>query len=392
LNHFTETSNTGYGENIGNSFKGILFGLFLIIASIILLSYNENRSINQTLALEEMQSKIATLTDTKYNKQYDKKPILIQGEVSPIKVLEDSQFGVKSDGLVLKRHVSMYQWVEKKQSKSEDKIGGGTQTVTTYDYEKKWVSHAVDSSSFKHSENHQNPIMPYDTKTFSTDANIGDYYLSQNIIGHFESSQSFNGLSSMPKEVNGMKNHQSFLYKGEDINKPLVGDIKISYTQTAKGVYSIVGMADNKAVVPYLSTNDRELLFVRSGMISAKQIFKEEFSSNTVLTWILRAVGLLLMFFGFMLIMGPLATFANVIPMVGSLVEGASAIVAGVLTLLLGSIVIAIAWFASRPMLSLAIIGIGIGLTMLMSRFKSSGSKGVTPPPRRGGTTPPPRR
>ena len=392
MNHFSETTTTGYGENIGNSFKGIIFGLFLIVGSIFLLSWNENRSINQTLALEEMQSKIVTLPSAKYDAKYEKTPLLVQGEVAPIKPLEDSQFGVKSDGLVLKRKVEMYQWRENKSSKSEDKLGGGTETVTTYDYVKEWSSIAINSSSFKHPQGHTNPPMNYSKETFITDANLGDFYLAKNIINNFNSSSSFDGLSTMPDEVAGFKNHKSFLYKGENINSPSIGDIKISYTQTPKGVYSIVGMAQNKVIVPYISSNDRDLIFVRSGMVSSDKIFKEEFDSNSTLTWILRAVGLMLMFFGFMLIMGPLATLANVIPMLGSLVEGASAMVAGALTLLLGSVVIAIAWFASRPMLSLIIIGVGIGLSMIFGRLKKERVPLTTPPPRRGGGAPPPPR
>ncbi len=393
MNHFTETHTTGYGENIGNSFKGILFGFFLIVASILLLSWNENRSINQTLALEKMQSKIVTLPDTKYDIKYDNIPVLIQGDVLPKKALEDAQFQVKSDGLSLHREVAMYQWREKKTTESRDKLGGGTETITTYDYLKEWSRREVDSSSFRHPENHKNPPMTVDAKSFTSDANIGDFYLSENIINHFSNSASPLTLSSVPKEIDGFSNHQTFLYKGADINTPAIGDIKITYTQTPKGVYSIVGMAKDKSIVPYLSQNEKDFLFIRAGKVSANQIFQEEFSSNTMLTWTLRAVGLLLMFFGFMLIMGPLATFANVIPMFGSLVEGASALVAGVLTLLLGSIVIAIAWFASRPLLSLAIIGVGIGLTMLMGRFKKEKVARTSPPPRRSrGATPPPRR
>ena len=393
MNHFSETTTTGYGENIGNSFKGIIFGFFLIVGSIFLLSWNENRSINQTLALEEMQSKIITLPSAKYDAKYEKTPLLVQGEVAPISALEDSQFGVKSDGLVLKRNVEMYQWRENKTSKSEDKLGGGTETVTTYDYVTEWSSIAINSSSFRHPQEHTNPPMNYSKETFTTDANLGDFYLSKNIIHHFSSSRSFDGLSNMPDEIAGFKNHKSFLYKGENVNAPSIGDVKISYRQTPKGVYSIAGMAHDKAIVPYLSSNDRDLIFVRTGVVTAEKIFKEEFDSNSTLTWILRAVGLMLMFFGFMLLMGPLATLANVIPMLGSLVEGASAMVAGVLTLLLGSVVIAIAWFASRPMLSLIIIGVGIGLTMILGRLKKEKEPLTSPPPRRGsGATPPPRR
>ena len=387
MDHFTETSHTGFLENIGNSFKGILFGFLLLAGSIYLLSYNEHRSINQTLALEEMQSKIITLENTNYNAQYEKSPVLLQGEVLPKKELEDRLFGIKSNGLVLERNVEMYQWVEHTSSKSEDKLGGGTETVTTYDYKKEWSSSTVDSSSFRYSSGHENTSMAYHRESFSTDANLGDFYLSKNIIKHFSNRESFNGLTKMPEKIGEMKNYKSYLYKGSNPEHPLIGDIKISYKEAGQGFYSLAGMVQGKALVPYISENDKNLFFVRVAKVSAHQIFKEEFDANTLLTWVLRAVGLMLMFFGFMLIMGPLETLANVIPMLGSVIGGASALVAGVLTLLLGSLVIAIAWFASRPLLSLTIIGVGIGLTFILKSFKkdkeSAFSSQSTPPPRR---------
>jgi len=393
LDHFSETTTTGYGENIVNSFKGIIFGLFLILGSIVLLSWNENRSINQTLALEEMQSKIITLPNSKYDIKYENKPILVHGEVLPLKPLEDSQFGVKSDGLVLERKVEMYQWKENKTSKSKDKLGGGTETVTTYNYVKEWSSNFIDSSSFKHPEGHNNPPMNYSNKTFTTDAQLGDFYLSKNIINHFDNIVGFNGLSTLPSEIAGFKNYKSFLYKGANLDSPSVGDIKISYTYVPKGTYSVAGMAQNKEIVPYISSNGRELIFVRTGVVNANRIFKEEFDSNSTLTWILRAIGLVVMFFGFMLIVGPLATIANIIPALGSLVEGTSAVVAVILTLLVGSVVIAIAWFASRPMMSLIIIGVGVGLTIILKQLKKDKVSLTTPPPRRrSSATPPPRR
>jgi len=389
MNHFTETATSSYTENIGNSFKGILFGFLLIIGSIILLSYNENRSINQTLALEEMQSKMVTLNSTQYDVKYEKMPILIQGEVNPINTLEDTTFGVKSNGLLLERRVEMYQWKENKTTKSEDKLGGSTETTTTYNYIQDWSSTAIDSSSFEHPQEHQNPPMAYSGAIYTTDAQIGDFYLSKSIINHFTNRSHFDGLSTLPQQIGEMKNYKSYLYKGQNPNTPKIGDIKITYSQTPKEVYSLAGMAQGKTLIPYVTQNDRHFIFVREGTVSANQIFQEEFHSNSILTWILRAVGLLLMFFGFILIIDPLSTLANVIPMLGSLIGGASAIVAGVLTLLIGSVVIAIAWFTSRPFLSLIIIGVGVVLTMVLKRFNKNKDSSFSHPSQ---TTPPPRR
>lgn len=140
MDKFTETTTTGYGKNIVNSFKGILLGFTLLIISTMLLWWNEGRSVEQANALKEMQEKITTLPNTNYNAQYDDKAVLAQGMVKPLHEVSDPEFGVKTDGLVLHKNVQMYQWEEKKETKSTDKLGGGTEKVTTYTYVKKWSS------------------------------------------------------------------------------------------------------------------------------------------------------------------------------------------------------------------------------------------------------------
>ena len=120
MDKFTETSYTSYGQNIGNSFKGIFIGILLIIGSIILLWWNEGRSVEQATALQEMQSKITTLSAPNYDSAQEGKAILIQGEVKPLSEVIDPEFNVKTDGLSLRRQVEMYQWKEHEKSTSKD--------------------------------------------------------------------------------------------------------------------------------------------------------------------------------------------------------------------------------------------------------------------------------
>lgn len=181
MDKFTETSYTSYGQNIGNSFKGIFVGMILIIGSIILLWWNEGRSVEQATALEEMQSKITTLSAPNYDSAQEGKAVLVQGEVKPLSEVSDPEFNVKTDGLILRRQVEMYQWKENENSKSQDKLGGGTETITTYEYVRTWSSNRIDSSSFKHPLNHDNPMMNYKSESFNTDAMLGDFYLDRSI-------------------------------------------------------------------------------------------------------------------------------------------------------------------------------------------------------------------
>ena len=105
MDQFTERTTTGYGSNIMNSLKGIFFGFILLIGSIVLLSWNEGRSVNQAEALKDMSANIVTLPDTKYDAAYEGKPVLVHGEIKPVSELVDPLFGIVIDGLILRRNV-----------------------------------------------------------------------------------------------------------------------------------------------------------------------------------------------------------------------------------------------------------------------------------------------
>ena len=166
MDNFTETTTTSYGSNLMNSLKGIFFGFILLIGSIVLLSWNEGRSVNQADALKEMSGNIVTLPDTKYDIANEGKPVLVHGTINPISELVDPLFGVKSNALMLRRNVEMYQWKENKSTKSEDKMGGSTETTSTYNYVKTWSNKEISSLNFKHPEGHANPTMVHQSHTF----------------------------------------------------------------------------------------------------------------------------------------------------------------------------------------------------------------------------------
>ncbi len=403
---FTEVTHTSYGQNIGNSFKGIFVGILLLIGAIILLWWNEGRSVEQAAALNEMKEKITTLPDTRYDVKHEGQAVLVQGLVKPLSEVVDPEFGVRTNGLVLRKTAQMYQWKENTSSKSEEKLGGGTETVTTYEYVKEWSSMQIDSSSFKRPSGHQNPMMNHKSQTYTTDAQLGDFHLDRSMVGNIGASQGYHGLAELPEQIGLAKNYKSFLYIGEFPNTPKVGDVKITYSYAPSAIYTYAAKEQGKSLTPYVTGNGKSFVFVRSGKVAAQTIFKEELDANAALTWILRGVGLLLMFVAFTMMMGIIATFAKVIPMLGSLVGGVTSIIAGALTLVLGSLIIALAWFSSRPMMSLIIIVVGVGIAVMLGKLgkkkgtsqlnhetshETSTASEATPPSRQSSATPPPR-
>lgn len=55
------------------------------------------------------------------------------------------------------RTVEMYQWDEKSDATSSDKLGGSQTTTTTYTYAKVWDDTPIDSSMFHEKTGHENP-------------------------------------------------------------------------------------------------------------------------------------------------------------------------------------------------------------------------------------------
>lgn len=386
MDNFTETKYTNLGQNIGSSIMGTIFGLFLIVGSIVLLWWNESSSVSKANALREMQGNIITLQSPIYDAKNNNKPILLSGEVKPLQELLDPVFSVKSNGLTLKREVQMYQWKEDSKSESKKKLGGGTETVTTYNYTKIWSSTKGDSSNFKHQEGHSNPEMNYKNKKFTTNATLGDFSLNSSVVNHIDPYKEYVDLSKLPKELNGASNHGSFLYIGKDANNPQIGDLKITYRYAPAGTYTFAAMQTDKNIKSYTTSNGKNFLFVRSGKASANEIFADELNNNSVLTWVFRVMGLLVMFFGFILLMGLVQTLANIIPLFGNILGVGTSIIATILTAILGSIVIALAWFTARPMVTLIVLLIGFAIALALKKLKQKPLAPIsnsTPPPRR---------
>ncbi len=387
--HFSETTSTSYMQNIGNSLKGVLFGFLFFIISIVLLYWNEGRSVDQANALKQMQESIQIITPELIDTQNNGKAVLIYGSVKPTSIVKDSAFGISSNALALARESSTYQWQENKHSESKEEMGGSTTTTTTYDYEKVWTSQNIDSGSFKHREGHENISNRYPSQRFLSNANMGKYHLNKNIISNFDNAQNMD-LHMYPSTINNAKNTGSYLYIGEDEQNPRIGDVKLHYKMTPAGEYTLAASVLGQDIVSFATDYERSFVFVRVGHSSADKIFKEEFSSNNMFTWVLRGVGLLVMFIGLSMIMGPLGVLANVLPFFGSMVGLATGLIAFLLTLVIGSIVIVLAWIGARP---LVLVGVIVGVIALLvylgkRKPKAQTDTSSTPPPR----TPPPRR
>ena len=91
-------------------------------------------------------------------------------------------------------------------------------------------------------------------------------------------------------------------------------------------------------------------------------MFQKALDDNRVLTWVLRGVGTFLMFLGTTLLVRPLTSLFTWIPFFGGIVNLGTALFGVVVAVVGATVIIAAAWFAYRPLLSVALLIIAIAL------------------------------
>ena len=190
---YTETTTTGYGTRVGNSFKAIGSGFLLFIAGTALLWWNEGRAVKTEKMLDEAGNAYVEMTNP------DKKDASLEGELicgTALATTEDSladaQFGIGAKAISLRRTVEYYQWVEHAQEKKEDKLGGKEVTTTTYTYSKEWVSRPIESGQFKDPayQNKNMVLATYeDDEQWAENVKWGAYTLNESLIHSISSRE-----------------------------------------------------------------------------------------------------------------------------------------------------------------------------------------------------------
>ena len=111
---------------------------------------------------------------------------------------------------------------------------------------------------------------------------------------------------------------------------------------------------------------------IQVGEIPAAQMFAGAIEANKTMTWIVRVVGLILLFLGFRMALGVLPILAGVIPPLGKLIGAGASLVSFLLAMLIGVVIIAIAWISARPLIGILLLASVIGVFFLYLKFKKS--------------------
>jgi hypothetical protein len=368
VDSFSETTSESWFSRIIGSIKSVLVGFVLFGASFVVLFWNEGRAVRTARSLEEGAGVVVSVQAASVATSNEGKLVHLSGEATTSETLSDADFGVSAKALKLLRAVEMYQWDEEKKTEEKKKLGGGTEKTTTYTYKKTWSERTIDSSDFKKPDGHQNPeSFPVNGKTLvAKTITVGGFTLSEPVVSRLDQSEEIriDGASSaalpaaMKTRVVASGNRY---YMGKDPAAPAVGDVRIGFKAVRPATISLVARQVGNTFEAYPAQAGDQILLVKYGTLSADAMFKAAQHENAILSWILRGVGFFLMFLGLVMIFRPIAVFADVIPLVGTLLGAGIGIFAGLTAVTLSLVTIAVAWIFFRPVLGIGLLVLAVG-------------------------------
>ncbi len=357
----TEVTSQSWFSRIGGAFKGVLFGLVMLLASFVLLFWNEGRAVKRHKALQEGSGLVVSVDAAKMDPAHEGALIHLSGEAATTETLSDPDFPVSENALRLRRAVEIYQWRESESRKTRKKLGGGSETVTTYSYNRGWSSNLEDSSRFKEPSGHENPTsirFPASEET-AREVSLGGYHLSEGDVRRIDRWEDV-GVAEAAVLPEGARARDGGIYVGRNPDAPEVGDLRIRFGVVRPTTISLVGMQQGQTIGDYRTTNGDTIHVLEVGSHDAAAMFQSAESANQTLTWILRGVGFVVMFLAFLMMLSPLKVLADVVPFIGTIVGSGTALISFLVAAVFSLGTIAIAWIVYRP-------PVGIGLLVLMA-------------------------
>ena len=370
-NTFTHTSEQGWFSRIMESIKSVAIGAVLFLLAFPTLFWNEGCAVRTAKSLEAGAAAVVSVaTNDKVDAQYEGKLVHMTGKAVVSDELADPALAVHSPAIKLARHVDMYQWVEEKETKKEKKAGGKEVTETTYRYKTEWSDSFHDSDQFEHPEDHDNPGgMPYQNEEWHSNAvKFGAFDLPDMLIGRINKYEDFPAtedmLAKLPADLRGRaKLSASAIYVGRDANDPAIGDLRITYQVVKSDTpVSIVAQQTGSTFSRYQIPDLDAIALLEVGTVDAKAMFAQAQADAAMLCWILRFLGMAMMFGGLMMVFKPLVVVADVVPLVGNMLELGLGLVCGILAFGLSFLTISVAWVFYRPLIGIPLLIVAVGV------------------------------
>lgn len=426
-----EVESISWVKRLGNSFKGVLVGIVLFIAGFPVLFCNESRSVATAKRLDEGAGAVVSVAADKVDGANEGKLVHVSGLATTEDTLVDDQFGVSAKAIRLVREVEVYQWVEHSETRPVKK-DGKEYKETTYTYKLEWCSKPVDSQGFKEKGHDNFPaVLAFgDRESFATKVTLGAFSLSAEDIRRIggEAPLSFPADYKVPESIAGAQFLNGTVYipvvetapsvaaavvaaiapatntvaaatnavadatnavataaaaavapvaKREVAQSPKVGDVRVTFKAVVPHDISIIERQTGSTLAPWTASDGKDIAMLVSGLRTAEQMFASAKAANNAFTWILRLVGFLMMFIGVKMVLGPIATLVDVIPILNGIVSMGVSLVAFLVAAVFALVTIAVSWIVVRPVLGIALLVVAgaIAAYIFMKKQQATVSK-----------------
>jgi hypothetical protein len=422
-NQFTETTNVGYGSRIMSAIVGVPIGLLLIFGSCALLYWNEGRTDYSKIAKKSVPVQ-AQQVDQSQNGKF----VSVTGSVEGQQI-SDGTYLKPGSYVAVQRIAEEYAWVEKSESSSNSNTGGSQTNTTTYTYSQQWVNNPEDSSRFHHPEGHQNlPKQVSDSSVQAKSGKVGAYSFDPQTIKlpSLKDVQLSTENTILPSAVVAPKPtvppappsaapgavvpvvpaaaapaasqvsairlaSAQYLYSGStSLASPQLGDERVSFKALPSGTnVTIFGQSNNGTLAAYTDPNNHTLYRLLDG--DRQTAIATMHNQYQTTAWILRAVGIGLIWIGLMMLLAPLDVLLDFLPIAGSIGRALSGIITFPIALVLGGTVILISYTLHHVLALLiavpVVLGIVIGILKLVKHGRGLNKSSIaakltgTPPP-----------
>jgi hypothetical protein len=371
--HFKETVKVGYGNRLISSFKGIAIGLILFLASFGVLYWNEGRVDLGSIA--EVSVAIDGLGDTS---ELEGRLIDTSGVIHSNETLGDNLFLNPGDYLAARRTVEMWAWTEESSTSTKKNLGGSETRETTYNYHREWTKNPAKSSGFRHPVDHENPGLSMESDSFTVSrAQVNDLTIdvSKIELPGFE-NLTLNELNiNLGGEVNDLQGNYVFVlgneFYGGTFKDPEVGDIRVRYDVVPNDIEgTVLGKLNGNKIEPFIDTDNKDARVYMISQGSKDEAVANLHKTHSMMTWVWRLVGFLMMWIGLKSLLGPISVSLDIVPFLGSLSGSIIGLATMLIALALSIVTIALAMFL-HSLLAVVIAAIAVvGGVILYLRSK----------------------
>lgn len=377
----TQIDKRSWFQRMGSSLKGIFTGLVLFIIAFPLLIWNEGRDIQIDRSLREGASLVKSIDATVVDPQRDGKLIHFTSEARTPSVLTDEAFAISENALKLKRTVEIYQWTEEQQTSTVEKIGGSSETSTTYSYKQIWSEQLIDSSTFQDKANYPNPQNKIleNFEQAASPVSVGVYTLPDRLVSSLADYERLNLANDLLISLPYAQQEQwqifnNYIYQSADPTNPQIGDARIWYQIIKPGLVSVIAQQNGENLQAYQTKNGKSIEMIRIGEVSAEEMFAGALQANRLTSWIIRFLAFMFMFLGLNTLLAPLTILVSVIPFFAKILRFGTKLLSGVIALLLSLVTIGITWLIYRPLIGVMVLFLAILVIIIFSRLKKKGA------------------